>query len=156
MFDDILLDSTCTDIQYSLTILEDRNMALFGTRDSGGVNEDQVSAIAAFYFYGSIRSMWGNAYIDEKHSIGKDLTTTLNINSGNTQGAFKCSNPFCLFTNWTDGVLDSRIAYVDFRYLKITDNTGKIRHYLRPCILEGDVPGIIDLVTKKKYKPYNL
>lgn len=154
ILDDVLLSSDNYNVEFSLTLLDSSNMALFGTRNSGGWEEEPSGQLGLFYFNGSLRHTWGNAYIDHEQAINESIESTLDVNSGNTEGSFTCTKPFVIFSNWSDGVIDPRIAKVNMQYIKIYNSSSVLIHEFRPCkYVNENFPRIIDLVSMKTYKP---
>lgn len=154
ILDDVKVTSDNYFVYYGLKLLDTKNMALFDTRNSGGYVEEPLGQLGLFYFNGKLRHTWGNAHIDHDQEINEYFEGMLDVNSGNTSGAFVCNRPFCIFTNWSDGGIDGRIADCEFYYLKIFSSKSVLIHDFRPrkCI-NCEYPCIVDLVTDKIYIP---
>lgn len=157
ILDDVMLTSDNYNTYFSLKLLDSTNMALFGTRNSGGWEEEASGQLGLFYFNGNLRHTWGNAYIDEEYEPNVLINKKLNVNSGNTEGPFVCNRPLVIFSNWSEGEIDPRIAYVEFNFILIYDSSGNLKHEIRPCQITGEnFVRMIDLVTNKTYKPANI
>lgn len=150
ILNDVMLTSDNYNTYFALTLRDNSNMALFGTRNSGGWVEEASGQLGLFYFNGNLRHTWGNAYIDEEYEPNVLINKKLNVNSGNTEGPFVCNRPFIIFSNWSDGAIDNRIAKVEFYFILIYDSAGTLIHEFRPCQFSNEpYPRIIDVVTKK-------